>query len=995
MSVTRRLAWTLVSGLLLTSLSGAYSGFVSSLLAVPKRDRPLKEPAMDFPSGPPPENAVWAQRYLPEWAVTARWQGRWGQTYFFAGRQMAVDEESAVRCAPFALVHVPDSDPALPRGNPGKVPVVILADSAVVRFPDSVDLDDPDPRLAVGCRLDGAVEVTGPDGLAIRGENFRFDREAMLVASLEPVQLAWSGHTGRADGAEVHLGESQVTKPAGLPAGPVRAVRLIRNVDLQMSLSRQVDDPDGGNQSGRWRITCEGSMVVDPVQLVATLSNSVQVRRPTGTDHWDSLACRQLTLQFRRRVGAMLESDGQGSLEFVQFQASGAPVQVGSIENDLEAQANWLGYRADAGTIELQGDVAARWERGQLSTQHVLLSRGKDGRIQRALCRGAGTMTWKQPGNPPVPVTAGWSKQMTLAPEPGTNQDLVVLEGKPVARYRTDSALTADSIRIWISRGDVPAGRGNGVGGTRVTRLIARDQVGVLTPDGYVHTALLDMAFEPISARKRAGEKSRRLNGQPTLGSGPGRVRPDEQGKRMEFWAESIRGRLGVPPAGGELALLEVVTEGRVGLSRPAQQDADPVEITGDRVRIVETDGGGHGLTIVGQPAVLRSGSHEINGPSIAVNSTSGRGSVDGSGTLSMPVDRLLSGDPAPPGTRLKVRWDEKLVLDGKEISFLGGVKSELADSRVDCDQLDVTLNRSPDLSVDTTRWHDIEFKMLRFRHSVRLTRYVFTPVGESGQQHTSKRGPRSHLAEILKARLANLQIDMVTRDSNADGPGWIQTWRRGRRRQGPLAPAALARANLPLELDAANWQYLRIDFARGSQGNIDRGFATFDDQVQVVSGQVSRPGDIVDPDRLGRDSGWMQCDSLQVTQERIASNKSESPDGRPGSASVVLPVAGATTEPASATRRSLTLQARGDATGAGRMSGQSWYGRAETISFNESSGQVVLSSLGSQKATLWRRDREDSPFSRVDAQRLVMSIRTKEVILDRAAATRLVPKRP
>ena len=360
-----------------------------------------------------------------------------------------------------------------------------------------------------------------------------------------------------------------------------------------------------------------------------------------------------------------------------------------------------------------------------------------------------------------------------------------------------------------------------------------------------------------------------------------------------------------------------------------------------------------------------------------------------------MPVDRLLSGDPAPPGTRLKVRWDEKLVLDGKEISFLGGVKSELADSRVDCDQLDVTLNRSPDLSVDTTRWHDIEFKMLRFRHSVRLTRYVFTPVGESGQQHTSKRGPRSHLAEILKARLANLQIDMVTRDSNADGPGWIQTWRRGRRRQGPLAPAALARANLPLELDAADWQYLRIDFARGSQGNIDRGFATFDDQVQVVSGQVSRPGDIVDPDRLGRDSGWMQCDSLQVTQERIASNKSESPDGRPGSGSVVLPVAGATTEPASATRRSLTLQARGDATGAGRMSGQSWYGRAETISFNESSGQVVLSSLGSQKATLWRRDREDSPFSRVDAQRLVMSIRTKEVILDRAAATRLVPKRP
>ena len=993
MSVTRRLAWTLVSGLLLSSLSGAYSGFVSSLLAVPERDRPLKDPAMDFPSGPPPENAVWAQRYLPEWAVTARWQGRWGQTHFFAGRQTAIDEESAVRCAPFALVYVPDSDPTRLQGKPGKVPVVILADSAVVSFPASVDLDDPDPRLAVGCRLDGAVEVTGPDGLAIRGGNFRFDREAMLVASVDPVQLAWSGHTGRADGVEVHLAESQVTESVGLPAGPVRAVRLLRNVDLKMSLSNQSDDPDGRNQPGPWRITCDGSMVVDPVQLVATLSNSVQVRRPTGSGHWDSLACRQLTLQFRRRVGDKSKTEGQGSLEFVQFQASGAPVQVGSVGNDLEAQATWLRYRADAGTIELQGDVAARWESGRLSTQHVLLSRGNDGRIERALCQGAGTMTWQQPGNPPVPVSAGWSKRMTLAPEPGTNQDLVVLEGKPVARYRSDSALTADSIRIWISRGDVPAERGHAVRGTRVTRLVARNQVGVLTPDGYVHTALLDMAFEPISARKNAREKSRLLKAKSTPAGRPGRVLPDEQGKRMEFWAESIRGRLGVPPAGGELALLEVVTEGRVGLSRPSQQDADPVEITGERVRIVETEGGGHGLTIVGRPAVLRSGSHEINGPSIAVDSTSGRGSVDGSGTLSMPVDRLLSGDPAPPGTRLKVRWDERLVLDGKEFSFLGDVKSELGDSRVDCEQLDVTLNRTPDLSIDTTSWQDIEFKMLRFRHSVRLTRYVFSRVSESDQRPTPKGGQRSHLVEILKARLANLQIDMVTRDSNADGPGWIQTWRRGRRRQGPLAPAALARANLPLELDAADWQYLRIDFARGSQGNIDRGFATFDDQVQVVSGQVSRPDDIVDPDRLGRDSGWMQCDSLQVTQERIASNNSESPDGRPGSARLVIPVAGAATETAGATRRSLTLQARGDATGAGRMSGQSWYGRAETISFNESSGQVVLSSLGSQKATLWRRDREDSPFSRVDAQRLVMSLRTKEVILDRAAATRLVPK--
>ena len=109
---------------------------------------------------------------------------------------------------------------------------------------------------------------------------------------------------------------------------------------------------------------------------------------------------------------------------------------------------------------------------------------------------------------------------------------------------------------------------------------------------------------------------------------------------------------------------------------------------------------------------------------------------------------------------------------------------------------------------------------------------------------------------------------------------------------------------------------------------------------------------------------------------------------------SQVAPVAGSVTGSVTRPpRRLLTLLARGDATGAGRISGQSWYGRAETISFSEASSRVILSSLGSQKASLWRRKNESGPYSRVDAQRLLMSLMTGEVVLDRAAATQLVPE--
>ena len=1019
MSVTGRLAWTLVSGLLLSSLFGVYVGLVSPRLAVPRRAEPLAAGSDDFPSGPPRDNAEWARRYLPEWAVTARWQGRWGQTYFFAGRQEAIDEARVVRFAPFALIHVPvtasddsTTGPATgPRAGEAE-PVVILADSAVVRFPDSVDLDDPDPRLAIGCRLDGAVEVIGADGLRIRGGNFLFDREAMMVVSNDPVRLAWSGHTGRADGVEVQLGNSvggrpedsgtrsPVSRRVGLPAGPIESVRLLRDVELEMALENRDVSAKVTGRSRPWKISCDGPMVVDPVRLLATFVDTVRVQRPAESGQWDNLDCQRLSLRFRRHDAS---TSGQGTgpaqkpaqvrqadsvLRFVQFEALGAPVRVTSVVQDLEARTNRLVYRADGGTMELAGEVAAVWKRGRLVCDQVVLSRGADGRIDRANCRGAGTMTWQHPGPRPVPLMASWSGRMTFSPEPGSSLDLVVLEGKPLVRYGVGSALTAESIRIWLNRD--PDRRLVGQAGSlstsaRITRLIARDQVGVIMPGAYVGTGLLDVSFEPLPVSKVVGASATRPV-EPLISAGDKAEEPDSPVDPAVVSSKSIRGRVGMPTGGGDWVLREAVIEGGVRLVRESSSGDDPVQVDGERIRIAETPGGGQGVTIEGRPAVLKSGDDTLSGPMIRLDNSSGRGSVEGSGSLSMPVEQLLSGDRAPRGTRLEVRWEERLVLDGAKFSFLGDVKSELGDSRVDCEQLDVTLSRAPDLSINGRGDRDLEFKTLMFRHSVHLTRYTFDPAGDGLGPTSRAKSPR--LSEILKARLANLQVDLSTRDTKALGPGWIQFWQRGQRRHVPLAPTVLARANLPLELDAADWQYLRVDFSKSSEGNMDRGFATFDDQVQVVTGHVSRPGDVIDPDRLGRDAGWLQCDSLQVTREAVPGQEANAG---------VIPVSGSPTGLSSRPRRlirgSLTLQARGDATGAGRLSSQSWFARAETISFNESSGRVVMSSAGQQKATLWRRNSENGPYSRVDARRLLMSLKTGEVVLDRASTTRFVPE--
>lgn len=992
MNMTRRLAWTMVTGLLLSSLYGTYAGLVSPLLLVPQKTRALSDTSADFPSGPPPENAVWARRFLPEWAETARWQGRWGRTYFFAGQQESIAADAAVRCAPFALLHIPDvSRPEAP----GRVPVIILADAAVIRFPDSVDLDDPDPRMALGCRLDGAVEITGADGLSIRGGNFVFDRQELLVASNDPVQLAWAGHTGRADGVEVKLGAIRGgQKPVGLPVGPVRAVRLMRNVELELALPVQGAGENPSVAAANWRIDCDGPLAVDPVRLVAEFFNNVTVKRPTVLDQWDTLECQQLGLRFRRKPDPMKakpgDRSGRESMEFVQLVAAGTPVSVGSVARDLEARSRRVVYQAETGTVELRGDVVARWKQGQLNCQHAVLARGVDGRIDRASCRGSGSLTWQQPGTPTLPMIARWSRQMTLAPDPETGQDLVVLDGQPVVKYGTDSALTANSIRIWLARdsrrskgepGSVGA-RGEGI---QPKRLIAREKVGAITPQAYVFTSLLDVTFEPVAASADQRSPTSRSGDSPAVSGGPATRFPDESTNPPVVHAESIRARLSVPSDGGGWALQELVTRGQVRVSHQKRATDDPVEISGDRVRIVKTKGDDYGLTISGRPARGVLGERKISGAEIQLDPHSGKGSVEGSGTLSVPLVRTVLSDGVRPGARLQIRWDERLVLDGTKLSFLGDVKAELENSRINCQQLDVTLNRPPEFSINSKDRQEIDIRTLRFRHSVRLTRYEFAPDKDAAGKAPPTNGSRPPVSKVSKARLASLTIEMSTGDAEAEGPGWIQCWWRGQSKKVPLAPVTLALANMPLVLDAAHWQYLRVDFARKSRGNIEYRFATFDDQVQGVWGQVARPGDTVDPDRLGRDAGWLQCDSLQVTQERPDANTNRTRPGNSAKTVSVKPLA-------DSAGQNFTLQARGDATCAGRVAGQVYYGRAETISLNEATNRIVLSSLGTQKATLWRRTRDNGPNFRVDAQRVVYSPRNNELVLDRTVSGQVVP---
>ena len=933
---------TTTTALLLCSIYGAYAGLVTPLLAPARLPRPAVSQLASGPVGPPRENRSWAEQCLPDWAATAHWQGRWGSTFFFAGRQINVEDNGVVRCAPFALIHTA----GIQLGDE-RPPIVILAESALVRFPDTMDVSDPDPRSAMGCALDGAVQVTGPDGLVVMGGNFVFERSTMQVRSEEAVRLAWRTHQAQARGLEVVL---RSPESPDADQGPIKTLRLYRNVRLKLSFPSRPSSP--ADHSGPvetredWVLQSEGRLEIDPSRLTASLEQNVRVQRPTTATTWDRLQCRRLLLRF-----APADTTGpvQQRPTFAGLEAVGEPVTVDSTQHQLKAQAAMLGYDVSQRRIEMSGSVIAGWGLGRLQCDQLMMTRGLDGRIERAVCRGTGSLTWKQAGTPPVPVTARWSRQLRLSPEPGTGLDIVELDGKPLIRYGSDSALSAESIKVWFQRTAL------GVEGTEKTdeptqfalqlkRLTASQQVGAISPQAYVATSRLAVSFEPSDGQQRSAD--RQLFPWPGQGRQAAPASGDEDrsdGLPAVISAETIRARLGLPADRPGLDLLEAVTEGNVRVFRQGRGESGeqlPYELRGDRVQLVNSVETGERVSIDGRPARLWSGLRAISGRRITLEPASGRGLVEGQGTMTLPVKRDPSGAVVSQAIPLQVSWTERLSLAGQTLTFLGDVAAEWLQKRLNCAQMEVTLTGAPGLGQDSTDWKDIEVQALRCRHVVRVHDYSYKDKA---------------LASVLKSRMADLWIDVQTGELQTGGPGWIELWRKGQPRQAPLAPTAIARANTPLALNGSRWQYLRIDFSDVATGNIYDLHATFHEQVQVVQGLVTGPQESIDADRLGRDDGWLRCDSLQVTQTSQADDS-----------------------------RTFTLLANGDSSFSGQAAGQTFFGRADTVSYDESRHRYVLRSFGQAKATLWRKTRGGGPFIRAEAQRVEYSPRDRQLVLDR-----------
>lgn len=373
----------------------------------------------------------------------------------------------------------------------------------------------------------------------------------------------------------------------------------------------------------------------------------------------------------------------------------------------------------------------------------------------------------------------------------------------------------------------------------------------------------------------------------------------------------------------------EIWTAGQVRVVQPADNNGQPIVVTGDRLHVQnnsETDQLVHVFGEPGRPAHLRDEQQRlhIEGQTIHLDRGANLAWVEGAGLLQLPVPATLDGQPLAEPQLLDIWWKEQMDFDGLLATFEGDVRAKLDGGKMLCRTMQVELSRKVSFTGRDDQAVKPEVQSVTCRDGVEFenVRYL------DGQ-----------LLEIQRAKVYEFRLDHATQETEAQGPGWMQMWRRGNGKRAGLAVTESVQANRVAKDPVAEWEFTRVDFAGNMTGHMGRRRTTFKDRVEVLYGPVQRPVDVINRHDLPKDGGWMKCNTLQVVQT--------SPNEE-GKTFVQLLGAGNT-----------------------NLEGRGYWARADQISYDETKGLFVLRSLGQREATIWQEKTPGAARSHTAGQRI------------------------
>lgn len=973
---------TIAVALTLTATYELYAQWAESFTRIRSElRRPL--PVGDAPTLPHTFVSV-ARRVLPgeEWMQAARYTFQRGEEFFIYANSVETADDAAgarVRFAPFVLVWI---DPQRPEATP----YVVHCEAARVQFenPVTLDFDAPNPGRLLAATLDGPVEITGPDGLAVHGANFDFSEEALSLYSAYPVRFGF-GPTedsqaqvrGSADGVQINFSPSfEPVLGKDMPRiGGVERIRLQRDVVLDCTFEER--DDDGQPRLASAHITCDDSLDYHTAERYATLLKNVLVRRPTGgrdrPQECDTLRCHLLALHFAESLVEHPDSEATAAsgsrrsprvrnpfagLRFKELKAVGNRAVLQSDEHRLVANMHELHYDTDAGVATLSDREAVRVQRDQTQlTSPVIRIMHTAGRGQLLECLGQGRLDQARAESGDPLLAATWSERLRAAPDPQTGLLLIRIDGEARLIQPAKAGLRADHLALWIDQELAGGSDGGSALAAAAARLpgehgplplrFAQAEGGVVmaTPELRVETELLQAAFEAGS-----------------LPHGPPPARPagggEAQATEPDVWTISSRRvllKLLSDPSSRDVQVAEATAEGEVVVlqTRPPETgpDAHPSEpllsLSGTRLQLVNQGHTQQVLNVIGAPALMRRGNMRLEGSDLRLDRGGNRASIVGEGLMQLPVDRDLSGIPLQKPMLLDVKWQEGMTFDGQRATFLKNVLLRLNDSLLQCEEMVVRVDRPLRFTDERPDLRELQIRDVQCEDGVHVEIYEWD---------------ENRLVGIRKGDLSEFVLDYQTGEFQGAGPAVIHHWSRTDGRRLAIAPRTSAQANQPVQSDPLEWEHINVRFDDLVTGNFKQRTAELHGRVRMIYAPVRRVTETFSRDDLSSTSPsvehavWLGCDMLTISMHPRPPSP-DAPDERaPGDYLMI------------------------GAVGRCELEGNLFHAKADNLSYDESKMLFTLRGKGDRVASIYYQEQPGADTRRIQGRTIQFVPSKKQV---------------
>jgi hypothetical protein len=820
--------------------------------------------------------------------------------------------DGRVNLVPCTLVVLSDRN-RVADGPAGRTIVMRAPQGAVLEFDEPLDLRQGRLARLIGGSLRGQVTIRGTpsapgaeDDIEIVTRDVELDE--LEVRTGEMVQFRYGRSSGSGRGMVASLMPRAGDRSGGGPLGQgpniggVDSIRLDRDVRMRLEgLSggllpghEPAADPDkaaaaaaGEPAAAPVLVSCRGSLCFNVSANVITLEDRVDVVRATPDGGTDQLTCDLLAIL----LGADDEADagadaasgaaqtGSRALRPQEIQAKGSPVVARSTAAELEARAARLGYEIATRRILLDGEepVSLVARGTQMEARKIDYCPGPPGDPGSLMAVGPGWLRVQSEKAPPAQVR--WQQWLRMRPD--GDGHVVSISGDADITVETRGRLAAAEMHLWLDVVKDPAAprrdpaAGPDLSGVKPSRMLARGMVEADADQVSARTDRLELWFreqEPPARPPVAAVAATPASAQPAALQPPPQPAAPTRG-RMTASAALVRGLVMLTPKAAELA--EMSMEGQVKLVEeplPGETAQPGVEIAGEQVQLSRPTRFDARAVVSGRPALVRGRGLDLAGPLIEFDRGRNRVTIDGAGTLGLPMpsggglDALaIAGSPRPqpvggePG-KLDVAWQGRLDFDGRTARFSDQVVATTPDTTVRAGIIDVVFDEPFDFGGNRRPGGGRQPEVARVAcgGGVKIESEAVDEAGEKSRQRLFVR---------------DLVVERASGEVSGTGPGRLTSTRVGGSPAVglPAAPGGPPPVRPVAATDGKpQLQYLGVDFQRGLKGNIHRRMMEFHQRVEAIAGPVAGWDEMLDPHAAGGLPAGVvaiACDALGVGQ--------------------------------------------------------------------------------------------------------------------------------